>query len=106
MKKHLFIVLFVITANAVQAQNHFNGIWIEASGDIKKRLNIYTTSNGQFIDVNDYGYDYTEKIIDPWFGESYINKLLTTGGKRRKVYIVQIDNKNIMFDNTKFRRIN
>ena len=73
VKKTIKLIIFV---GLVYGQSHFNGKWYKVGTNWQVHINIFETSEGQFLEqymkiANNQNLLFKKKIIKPWIGESY-----------------------------------
>ena len=88
-------------------QAHFNGKWYKVGTNWQVYINIYETSEGQFLErymkVSDnQNLLSTKEIIQPWIGASYTQTEYS--GNIYNAKLKQIDDKSILYGGEIYRQ--
>ena len=104
MKIYLFIILLV---GVCFGQSNFNGKWYKVGTNWQIYINIYETSEGQFLDqymkVSDnQNLLSTKELIQSWIGATYTQT--EYAGNVYNIKLKQIDDRSILYGGEVYRQ--
>jgi len=97
VKKTIKLIIFI---GLLYGQSHFNGKWYKVGTNWQVYINIFETSEGQFLEqymkiANNQNLLFKKIIIKPWIGESYTKTKYLD--KSYNTELKLIDDKTILY---------